>query len=381
MSAALPLAGIRVVEFSHMVMGPTCGLVLADLGAEVIKIEPHGRGDRTRYLTSSGTGFFAAFSRNKKSVQLDTADPADVETLLKLCDTADVVIENFRPGGLEAKGLGFDALSARNPRLVYCSLKGFLSGPYEQRTALDEVVQMMSGLAYMTGPPGRPLRAGAPVNDMMGGMFGAIAILAALRAREQTGRGQYVQSGLFENAAFLVSTHMLQQAITGVAPPSMAAGKRAWGVYDVFQAADGISLFIGVVTERQWEIFTAALGEPSLLGPEWGSNTLRAQGRDTLIPLVQSLVGQRNAAELEALCEKAGLPFARINQPGDLYEDPHLLANGGLLPLTLPDGTATSVPALPVQFGDARLGIRSDLPAPGQHTEEVLSQLRATLPN
>jgi crotonobetainyl-CoA:carnitine CoA-transferase CaiB-like acyl-CoA transferase len=196
-----------------------------------------------------------------------------------------------------------------------------------------------------------------------------------------TGRGQSVQSGLFENAAFLVSTHMLQQAITGVAPPSMAAGKRAWGVYDVFQAADGISLFIGVVTERQWEIFTTALGDASLLGPEWGSNTLRAQGRETLIPLVQSIVGTRKAAELEALCETAGLPFARINHPGDLYADPHLLASGGLLPLTLPDGTATSVPALPMQFGDARLGVRSDLPTPGQHTEEILSQLRATLPN
>ncbi|WP_424135684.1 CaiB/BaiF CoA transferase family protein [Roseomonas chloroacetimidivorans] len=371
----LPLDGIRVIEFSHMVMGPTCGLVLADLGAEVIKIEPRGKGDRTRYLTSSGTGFFAAFSRNKKSVQLDTNDDADVAIIQRLTDTADVVIENFRPGGLAARGLGYDTLSKRNPRLIYCSLKGFLSGPYENRTALDEVVQMMSGLAYMTGPPGRPLRAGAPVNDMMGGMFGAIAILGALRQREMTGKGQHLQSGLFENAAFLVSTHMLQQAITGVAPPSMAAGKRAWGVYDVFTAADGISLFIGVVTERQWEIFTRALGEPALLDPAWATNSLRAQGRETLIPLVQTLVGKHSAAELEAMCEKAGLPFARINQPGDLYDDPHLNATGGMLPLTLPDGRATSVPALPIQFGDSRLGLRSDLPAPGQHTAEVLREL------
>jgi crotonobetainyl-CoA:carnitine CoA-transferase CaiB-like acyl-CoA transferase len=371
----LPLEGIRVIEFSHMVMGPTCGLVLADLGAEVIKIEPRGKGDRTRYLTSSGTGFFAAFSRNKKSVQLDTSDDADVAIIQRLTDTADVVIENFRPGGLAARGLGYDTLSKRNPRLIYCSLKGFLSGPYENRTALDEVVQMMSGLAYMTGPPGRPLRAGAPVNDMMGGMFGAIAILGALRQREMTGKGQHLQSGLFENAAFLVSTHMLQQAITGVAPPSMAAGKRAWGVYDVFTAADGISLFIGVVTERQWEIFTRALGEPALLDPAWATNSLRAQGRETLIPLVQTLVGKHSAAELEAMCEKAGLPFARINQPGDLYDDPHLNATGGMLPLTLPDGRATSVPALPIQFGDSRLGLRSDLPAPGQHTAEVLREL------
>jgi crotonobetainyl-CoA:carnitine CoA-transferase CaiB-like acyl-CoA transferase len=373
---ALPLDGIRVIEFSHMVMGPTCGLILADLGAEVIKVEPPGTGDHTRYLTASGTGFFPAFSRNKKSVQLDLKDDEELATLRRLIATADVVIENFRPGGLAARGLGYEALSAENPRLIYCSLKGFLSGPYENRTALDEVVQMMSGLAYMTGPPGRPLRAGASVNDMMGGMFGAIGVLAALRQREATGRGQLVQSGLFENAAFLVSTHMLQQAMTGVAPPSMAAGRRSWGVYDVFVTRDGLSLFIGVVTDRQWEIFTGALAEPALRDPAWATNTLRAQGRDVLIPLVQGILEKHSAAELEALCEKGGLPFARINQPGDLYDDPHLKASGGLLPLTLPDGTATSVPALPLQFGDRRLGVRTNPPTPGQHTGPVLAGLR-----
>ena len=376
-ASGLPLAGVRVIEFSHMVMGPTCGLVLADLGAEVIKVEPPGGGDRTRDLTSSGTGFFAAFSRNKKSVQLDTGDGADLAVLRRLIGTADVLIENFRPGGLAARGLDYGTLAPDNPRLIYCSLKGFLAGPYERRTALDEVVQMMSGLAAMTGPPGRPLRAGAPVNDMMGGMFGAIAILAALRQRDSTGRGQHVQSGLFENAAFLVSTHMLQQAITGEPPPSMAAGRRAWGVYDVFTSSDGVPLFIGVVTERQWEIFTGALGEDALRDPAWAGNTRRSQGRETLIPLVQSILGTRPVAALEALCEAAGLPFARVNQPGDLFGDPHLNAGGGMLPLTLPDGRATTVPALPIQFGDARLGVRSGLPGPGQHTAEVLGALDA----
>lgn len=376
----LPLEGVRVIELTHMVMGPTCGLVLADLGAEVIKVEPRGKGDRTRYLTSSGTGFFAALSRNKKSVQLDTEDDTDRETLLRLVDSADVLIENFRPGGLEARGLGYAALSARNPRLVYCSLKGFLPGPYENRTALDEVVQMMSGLAAMTGPPGRPLRAGAPVNDMMGGMFGAIAILAALRQREATGRGQQVQSGLFENAAFLVSTHMLQGAITGAPPPSMAAGRRAWGVYDVFTSADGVQLFVGVVTERQWQIFTEALAEPALLDRAYATNNERSAARETLIPLVQSILGRRPAAELEALCEKAGLPFARINQPGDLYDDPHLIASGALLPVTLPDGRPTSVPALPIVFGFGRLPLRHDLPRPGQHDDELLAPLRGDTP-
>ena len=373
--AALALAGIRVVEFSHMVMGPACGLVLADLGAEVIKVEPAGKGDPTRYLKSSGAGFFAAFSRNKKSVTLDLGTPEGIELALRLADTADVFLENFRPGALAAKGLGYEALAKRNPRLVYCSLKGFLPGPYEKRTALDEVVQMMSGLAYMTGPVGRPLRAGAPVNDMMGGMFGAIAILAALRTREKTGKGEYVQSGLFENAAWLVSTHMMQHAVTGAAPEPMSAGKRAWGVYDVFESADGVQVFIGVVTERQWEIFTRALGEPELLDPAYASNNQRAARRETLIPLVARLLRKHPIARLEAICEEGGLPFARIRTPSDLFDDPQLAA-GGMIDLTLPDGTKTRIPALPIELDGERPALRSGLPKPGQHNDEILGPLK-----
>ena len=366
----LPLQGIRVVELSHMVMGPSCGLILADLGAEVIKVEPEGKGDPTRYLKSTGAGFFAAFGRNKKSVTLDIATPAGLGKAMRLVDAADVFLENFRPGALEAKGLGYEALSRRNPRLVYCSLKGFLAGPYENRTALDEVVQMQSGLAYMTGPPGKPLRAGAPVNDMMGGMFGAIAILAALRERDRTGKGQLVQSGLFENAAWLVSTHMMQHAVSGQVPEPMSAGKRAWGVYDVFDSADGVPVFVGVVTERQWEIFTTALGEPELRDPAFATNNQRSLARDTLIPLVARLLKKHPIAEIERICEEGGLPFARIQAPSDLFDDPHLNA-GGMIPLTLPDGTRTKIPGLPIQFGGERLPLRLDLPAPGESNDEM----------
>ena len=373
----LPLEGIRVVEFSHMVMGPTAGLVLADLGAEVIKVEPEGKGDPTRYLKSTGAGFFASFSRNKKSVTLDLGSLEGIAAAKKLVDTADVFLENFRPGALEAKGLGYDELSKSNPRLIYCSLKGFLTGPYEKRTALDEVVQMMSGLAYMTGPVGKPLRAGAPVNDMMGGMFAAIAVLAALRDRDRTGRGQYVQSGLFENAAWLVSTHMMQEAVSGAAPVPMSAGKRAWGVYDVFESADGVQVFIGVVTERQWEIFTRALGEPELADAAYATNAQRSLARGTLIPLVQKLLAKHDIAGIERICVEGGLPFARIQTPSDLFHDPHLAA-GGMVPVTLPDGTQTQIPALPMQFGEERLGARLPLPRPGEHNDEVLGPLRGT---
>jgi len=372
--SALPLEGIRVVEFSHMVMGPACGLVLADLGAEVIKVEPEGKGDPTRYLTSSGAGFFASFNRNKKSVTLDLGSAAGIATAKKLVATADVFLENFRPGALEAKGLGYGALSAANPRLIYLSLKGFLAGPYEKRTALDEVVQMMSGLAYMTGPVGRPLRAGAPVNDMMGGMFGAIAVMAALRERDRTGKGKYVQSGLFENAAWLVSTHMMQHAVSGKAPEPMSAGKRAWGVYDVFTTADGKQLFVGVVTERQWEIFTKRLGDASLLDPAYATNNDRSRARETLIPLVATILGRRTCAEIETMCEEAGLPFARVQTPSDLFDDPHLNA-GGMVGQVLPDGKETRIPGLPLQFGDDRLGLRLPLPKPGEHNDEILGGL------
>jgi len=371
MSRPLPLAGIRVVELSHMVMGPTCGLILADLGAEVVKVEPAGRGDPTRYLGSTGAGFFAAFSRNKKSVAIDLDTPEGLAQARRLAEGADVLLENFRPGALAAKGLGYEALSRANPRLVYCSLKGFLAGPYEKRTALDEVVQMMSGLAWMTGPPGRPLRAGAPVNDMMGGMFGAIAILAALRERDRTGQGQLVQTGLFENCAWLVSTHMMQHAVTGEPPVPMSAGKRAWGVYDVFESADGVQLFVGVVTERQWEIFTRALDEPELADPAYATNNQRAQARETLIPLVARLLRKHAVAELERICEQGGLPFARIQAPSDLFDDPHLNA-GGMVPITLPDGTETRIPALPIELGGERLGLRLPLPRPGEHNDEIL---------
>jgi crotonobetainyl-CoA:carnitine CoA-transferase CaiB-like acyl-CoA transferase len=379
-SATLALEGVRVVEFSHMVMGPSCGLCLADLGAEVIKVEPAPRGDRTRYLTSTGAGFFAGFNRNKKSVMLDLDSEEGLAAARKLAASADVFIENFRPGALEAKGLGYEALSKANPRLIYCSLKGFLTGPYEKRTALDEVAQMMTGLAYMTGPPGRPLRAGAPVNDMMGGLFGALAILAALRTRERTGRGELVQSGLFENSAYLVSTHMLQNAVSGKPDLPMSAGKRAWGVYDVFESSDGVKIFIGVVTERQWEIFTKALDEPALLDPAYATNNERSRARDQLIPLVASIVKKHMIAELEKLCEDAGLPFARVNTPSDLFDDPHLNARGGMVTVTLANGKPVKVPALPIQFGAERPGLRMDLPRPGEHTEEVLSALGIATP-
>ena len=294
----LPLAGIRVVEFTHMVMGPTCGIILGDLGAEVIKVEPLG-GDNTRKLVGAGAGFFALFNRNKKSIAVDTKDPRGREIVLKLVAGADVFSENFKAGAMERLGFGYAALSQLNPRLVYVSHKGFLPGPYDHRTALDEVVQMMGGLAYMTGPIGRPLRAGSSVNDIMGGMFGAIGVLAALGARHKTGKGQEVQSALFENNVFLVAQHMMQAAVMGVPPAPMPSRISPWAVYDVFTVADDEQIFLAVVSDTQWAVFCEAFGFADLKAdPRLANNSLRVANRDTMIPMLRERLADRSAAEL-----------------------------------------------------------------------------------
>jgi len=371
----LPLDGIRVVEFVHMVMGPTCGMVLADLGAEVVKVEPV-RGDNTRRLTGSGAGFFVTYNRNKKSLAVDVKSAEGRAAVERLLDSADVVIENFRPGAMQRIGFDYDTLSTRNPGLVYCSLKGFLEGPYEDRTALDEVVQMMGGLAYMTGPPGRPLRAGASVNDVMGGMFGAIAVLVALRQRDATGKGQQVKSALFENNVLLVAQHMMQYAVTGRPAAPMPNRISAWGIYDVFDTADGKQVFVGVVTDTQWALFCEHFGVRALRADaSLASNPQRVAARDRLLPIVRELFLDMDQATLMQICEAIGLPFAPITRPEELFDDPHLKASGGLLDITMPNGEAARVPGLPIELGGKRLGVRLNVPRIGEHTRPLLREL------
>ena len=373
--ADLPYAGIRVVEFTHMVMGPTCGMVLADLGAEVIKIEPVA-GDNTRRLLGSGAGFFAMFNRNKKSIGLDLQQPAGREAALRLIATADIVSENFKPATMKALGLDYESLRKLDERLIYVSHKGFLPGPYDHRTALDEVVQMMGGLAYMTGRAGDPLRAGTSVNDIMGGMFGAIGAMAALAQREKTGKGQEVQSALFENNVFLVAQHMMQFAVTGKAADPMPGRISAWAVYDVFTVRDGEQIFLAVVSDTQWAIFCRAFGLIDLQGdPRLASNNDRVRAREWLIPILRSHLAGHSAAELGAMFERHGLPFAPITRPQDLFDDPHLNSTGGLAPLTLPDGRETRVALLPLTIGGSRPGVRLNPPRLGEHTEALLREV------
>jgi crotonobetainyl-CoA:carnitine CoA-transferase CaiB-like acyl-CoA transferase len=386
MAEALPLAGIRVVEFTHMVMGPTCGMILADLGAEVIKVEPLA-GDSTRRLLGSGAGFFAMFNRNKHSLAVDVKDPRGLEVVLKLVADADVFSENFKTGTMDKLGLGPQALQRLNPRLIHVSHKGFLPGPYEQRTALDEVVQMMGGLAYMTGPEGRPLRAGASVNDIMGGMFGAIGALAALQQRDRadggTGRGRQVSSALFENNVFLVAQHMMQFAVTGRPAAPMPSRISAWAVYDVFTVAGGEQVFLAAVSDTQWALMCSEFAFADLAADaRLASNNLRVQARDWMLPLLRDRFAGFTAAELAARFDRIGLPYAPITRPQELFDDPHLQATGGLANVAVPADASsaghavdTQMPLLPLTLDGQRLAVREGPPSLGQHSHELLQRL------
>jgi crotonobetainyl-CoA:carnitine CoA-transferase CaiB-like acyl-CoA transferase len=376
----LPLEGIRVLEFTHMVMGPTCGMILADLGAEVIKVEPPG-GDKTRNLPGLGIGFFRSFNRNKKSIVLDIASPEGQVTARELMGQCDVVLENFRPGLMARFGLDYATVSRQYPHLIYASHKGFLPGPYENRLALDEVVQNMAGLTYMTGPKGRPLRAGSSVNDIMGGMFGAIGILAALQERHRTGRGQEIQSALFENCTLLASQHMQQFLMTGEAPPPLPSRVSAWSVYDVFTLANDEQLFIGAVSDKQFQVLCQVMDRPDLAtDPALATNAQRVAVRPALLEKLGETLRHHTIDELQPRLEAAGIPYAPIVRPDQLVEDRHLIASGGLVPMQTEDGGTTQAVLLPLLMGGRRPGVRRSLPRIGEHTEEILSELKRAQP-
>lgn len=371
----LPLSGIRVVEFSHMVMGPAAGLVLADLGADIIRVEPIS-GDKTRTLKGSGAGYFAMYNRNKKSIRLNLKSADGLKVARELVAKADVLIENFRPGTMDRLGLDFESLSAENQGLIYCSTHGFLKGPYENRAALDEVAQMMGGLAYMTGPPGQPLRAGSSVIDVMGGMWGAVGILAAIEERHRTGKGHRIRSSLYESTVFLVGQHIAQFAVTGTPAAPMPARISAWAIYDVFATRDKERVFVGVVSDAQWITFCEDFGLDDLLREEHlRANNNRVAERERIIPVVRDKFAQFTKDELMEKLESSGLPFAPIARPEDLLDDPHLNQSGALLDMVLPDGRRVRLPALPFELSGEKLGVRLDPPRSGEHTIDVLHDL------
>ena len=372
----LPLSGVRVVEMTHMVMGPTCGMILAQLGADIIKVEPPA-GDKTRSLGGMGTSFFPLFNRGKRSVVLDFAKAEDRDTMHRLLASADVFLENFRDGQLEKQGLGTEELRRKYPHLIVAGHKGFLSGPYEHRPALDEVVQMMSGLAAMTGTVAKPQRVGSSANDIMGGMFGVIAILAALYQKRggQPG-GADIRIGLFENCLFLVAQHMVEYEMTGNRPRSMPEREHAWPIYDIFETADGTRIFIGVVTEGHWQSFCREFGMREFLDdPALRSTTDRILARSRIIPRVAEVIKGWNAAELSATLDRLNICFSPINRPEDLFNDPHVLRPGGLVHNINANGEAFRVPALPIEWNGASIGDGLKVPVLGADTASVRAEL------
>lgn len=371
-----PLKGIKVVEFSHMVLGPSCGLILADLGADVVKVEPAPKGDKTRYLPGSGSGFFGAFNRNKRSVAVNLKSPEGHKFAINLIRQSDVLIENFGTGVMDRLELGYKSTQEINTKLIYCSLKGFLSGPYENRAALDEVVQMMGGLAYMTGPKGRPLRAGASVNDLVGALFGVVAIQAALLERQITGKGTFVRSGLFESNMFLVSNHMVQYFQTGMAAEPMPDRKASWAIYDIFQTADEEQIFVGVVSDKQWGEFCKAFDLEDLLNNKaLSTNTQRVAQRNEFMPRLHKMLKTHNLSQIVQILESFGLPFAPIMRPDQLFDDPHVNHPGATVEVTLSNGVRAKVPTLPVEYNGARPSLYKDLPKIGEHNEAIAQEL------
>ncbi|MPY73777.1 MAG: CoA transferase [Alphaproteobacteria bacterium] len=371
----LPLAGVRVLEFCHTVMGPTCGLMLADMGAEVIKVEPAPQGDRTRVLSGFVAGAFSYYNRNKKSIGLNLKTEEGRGILYRLVKDADVVAENYGPGTAERLGMGYETLSKINPRLIFCALKGFLPGPYEHRAALDEVAQFMTGLAYMTGPPGQPLRAASSVIDMLGGIFGAMG-MGALRQRETTGRGKKITSALFESSAFLVGQYMAGQAVSGLEPLPLPVRRRGWAIYETFDAKDGKKVFLGLTSNNHWNTFCDVFGRPDLKADtRYDTNEKRLDAYDFLRPLVQSVVIEYTVAEIIDLLAPKGIPIGPVGKPSDMFEDPHMNAGGGLLETMMTTGQKAKLPALPFSIDGKRLGLRLDPPKLGEHTHEVMARI------
>ncbi len=371
----LPLRGIKVLELSHMIMGPITGMVLADLGAEVIKVEPID-GDNTRRLKGSGIGYFPVFNRNKQSLAVDLKSEDGQAVVRQLALQADVLLENFRDGGLAQYGLDYASLSADNPRLIYISLKGFLSGPYKQRTALDEVVQMMGGLAYINGAPGDPRRVAPSANDILGGTFGVVGALAALHDRQRSGRGRHVRSGLFENNLLLVAQFVAQYQLTGQAPqPQGGERKPPWGVYDIFDTTDG-RVFVAAVSDAQWRAFAQRF-----LPPHWGQDErlAKAVGREAarswLVPGIAEVLKDWNTADLCRALEESQISFGPVRGPHEMVDDRHLREGGALVPTALPGGGRIDAAALPIEFDGKKAGKRSDPPDIGAHTRAVLGQL------
>lgn len=374
-----PLSGIKVLELGHIVAGPTASLILSEFGADVIKVERPGSGDQAR-VNKANQGHFVTYNFNKRSICLDLGSDEGREALLQLVSDSDVLVDNYAPGALDRLGLDFSTLSARNPRLIHCAIKGFLPGPYGDRPLTDEPAQMMGGLAYMTGPRGQPLRAGTSVVDITGAMFAAMSVLAALRERDQTGRGRQVHIGLFESVVFLVGQHIAKATLTGEVPPPLperGMGRDlGWGIYRIFATRDEREIFVAVLSDAHWERFCREFGLDDLWADQsLRTNTGRAEQYLRLAQVTENLTRSLGFDEAVRKLEAAKLPFAPINTPMDLPQHRQLSELNFLKEVRAPDGRVALVPDLPIAAPGWFAQERRAPPLLGEHTQAILDEL------
>lgn len=309
---------------------------------------------------------------------LDVKDADDLATLRALLETADVFVENFRDETLARMGLAPDQLRQSHPALVVASCKGFPKGRYEHRAAMDEVVQMMAGMAYMTGPKGRPLRIGSSANDIMGGLFAAYGVLGTLIRRGKTGQGAAVRSGLFENCLLLVAQHMVQFDIEGEESPPMPERVFSWPIYDLFETADGRQIFVGAATDGQWEKLCIGLGLEHLLADDrLKTRPDQIRARDWTLPQIAAVIVARPFDEMVQVMEANDLLFAPVSRPAEMYDDPHVNRPGGLFTSECRDKKAFRAPAVPVEIDGRPIVSESvTVPSVGEHTAEILGALK-----
>jgi crotonobetainyl-CoA:carnitine CoA-transferase CaiB-like acyl-CoA transferase len=369
------LEGLRVIELTQVMAGPFCGQVLGDMGADVVKVEPPGTGDQTR--RSMGEAAFRAVNRNKRSIALDLKDPSDVAILHRLVKTADVLMENYRPGVAKRLGADYETLRAINPRLIHASISGFgQTGPYAQRPGYDLIAQGVSGVMSVTGEPdGDPVKCGVPVSDLSAGLFCAVGILSALAARERTGEGQQIDTSLWEGALALSIWETAELWSTGTAPQPLGSAHRLTAPYQALRTRDG-HMTVGGNNQKLWERLCSVVGREDLpLDPRFATNADRMANRPALAAELEAALAARDTdAWVDALLE-AGVPAGPIHDYAQVVADPHTLAREMVVEMEHPEAGTVYGLGIPVKLSATPGSIRRPAPLLGQHSDEILAEL------
>jgi formyl-CoA transferase/CoA:oxalate CoA-transferase len=374
----MPLEDVKILDLSHALAGPFCSTMLGDFGAQVIKLEVPGAGDIARAwgppFYNTETAYFVSLHRNKKSIEIDLKHPAGKDLFFRLVEQCDVVLENYRVGTLDKLGIGYDQARQRNPGIIYCSVSGFgQDGPYRDRAALDLIVQAESGMISITGEPGgRGVRCGVSVADMIAGMYAAFGIMNALRVKEKTGQGQYVDVSMLEGQLGLLQGTIGSYLADGELPQPMGTAYKALLPYQTFRTKTR-DLALAVGSERLWRIFCPLMGlAPLLDDPRYARNADRNEHRDTLIATLQDIFLTKSYEEWEALFLQHGIPVGAINTIDKVVEHPQVKARGALVECEHPAAGKVQMVGVPVKLSATPGRVREPAPMLGQHTDEIL---------